>query len=72
MGVTGVYTNYLTDARESLYLTLDRLKNEPSTHPLNATLGDVMEVTSVLSIYTFFVKFTKLVNSHADFLKKYF
>ena len=38
------YTNYLTDARESLYLTLDRLKNEPPTHPLNATLGDVLEV----------------------------
>ena len=29
--------------RECLYLTLDRLKNEPSGHALNANIGDMVE-----------------------------
>ena len=42
-GVSQTYLNYLTDAREALYLTLDRLKAEPSGHALNCSIGDAVE-----------------------------
>ena len=38
-----VYADYLREARESLYLTLDRLKLEPAGHPLNSQIGDAVE-----------------------------
>ena len=43
IGVSQIYINYLTDAREALYLTLDRLKAEPSGHALNCSIGDAVE-----------------------------
>jgi len=41
--VSQVYADYLREARESLYLTLDRLKLEPAGHPLNSQIGDAVE-----------------------------
>ena len=43
LAASPAYINYLTDAREALYLTLDRLKAEPPGHTLNAEIGDAVE-----------------------------
>ena len=73
-----VYADYLREARESLYLTLDRLQLEPAGHPLNSQIGDAVEevgyilfhetyITALISIHV--VKFISLFcDSDSDFI----
>ena len=50
-----VYADYLREARESLYLTLDRLKLEPAGHPLNSQIGDAVEEVGSSLFYEVYI-----------------